>query len=241
MMQPPRTQLMKIKRLLTLMLIAGALSRASLMHATLINLSTLSSGPLNTPITDGSVVGIRSSLTENTAPLFNSVIQSVSVNLNISGGYNGDLTGYLILQDADGHNATVLLLNRVGTTSGDPFGSEGAGFTVTLSDSGTVNGDIHNATGSPTGTWLPDQSAGAASLDSTFGGLNGNGTWTLFLTDASLGNQSTLQSWSLDVAVVPEPVTWALLVFLGIAVLVKGIQTHRRQRMRTLVRVRIGD
>ena len=227
---------MNMKRFLTLTLVVVALTHARVTPATLINLDTLSSGTLNTAITDGNVVGIRSSLLETTGPLYNSVIQSVSVNLNISGGYNGDLTAYLILQDADSHNATAILLNRVGTSPGDPFGSDGAGFTVTLSDSGTVNGDIHNATGSPTGTWLTDQYGGASSLNSTFGGLNGNGTWTLFLTDGSLRDQSTLVSWGLDISVVPEPVTWALI---GFGLVVGLVQVVRWRLSRRLVKVKV--
>jgi len=51
----------------------------------------------------------------------------------------------------NGNTATEILLNRVGTTPANPFGSSGSGFNVTLSDSGTVNGNIHGAAGLPTG------------------------------------------------------------------------------------------
>jgi subtilisin-like proprotein convertase family protein len=43
---------------------------------------------------------------------------------------------------------------------------------------------------------------------SSFNGLNPNGTWTLFLADASGGAPNTLVSWGLDItgtAAVPEP------------------------------------
>ena len=219
---------MNMKKIFILTLVAAVLAHGRLAHATLIDLPTLSSGDLNMQITDGSPVGITSSLTENTAPDGNNEIQSVSVTLNISGGYNGDLVGYLVLQDANGHNATAILLNRVGTSAGDPFGSSGSGFSVTLSDSGTANGDIHNATGNPTGTWLADQYAGANSLNSTFGGLNANGRWTLFLADLSAGGgHSTLQNWGLNVSVVSEPVTSALGIFASL-LLTAGILRQPR-------------
>ena len=207
---------MKIQKLLTLALVTMTMACGSVVHATL---TTLDSGPLTLDITDGSAIPVSSSLNLSGAPA-GSTIQSVYVTLNISGGYNGDLVGYLLLQGANGQNATTTLLNRVGTSGSDPFGSGGSGFNVTLSDSGTVNGDIHNATGNPTGTWLPDQFAGANSLNSTFSGLSANGTWRLFLADLSVGGgQSTLNSWGVGVnlSAVPEPATWALIFFVGVA------------------------
>src|SRR6266853_1430008 len=66
-------------------------------------------------------------------------ITDVSVKLNISGGYNGDLYGYL------SHNGVLVpLLNRVGVTAtggGNSFGYSDAGFNVTLSDSGSFDID----------------------------------------------------------------------------------------------------
>src|SRR5206468_6205253 len=84
-------------------------------------------------------------------------ITEVHVGLNISGGYNGDLYGYL------SHNGVLVpLLNRVGVQSGDAFGYGDTGFNVTLSDSGTY--DIHFygnhspsfSSGQLTGTWQAD-------------------------------------------------------------------------------------
>ncbi len=125
-----------------------------------------------------------------------------------------------------------MLLNRIGTSPTDSFGSDGSGFNITLSDSGTVNGNIHLATGTPTGTWLADQSAGANSLNSAFSLATANGTWTLFLTDSSGGDVSTLVSWGLDISVVPEPVTWALGIFGAVAG--AGLAIRRRASLRKL-------
>jgi len=183
---------------------------AETTHATLA--TSWDSDTLSTVIADANANGVTVSHTFT--DLDPAGINGVDVRLNISGGYNGDLYGYLVLQNANGSSATAILLNRVGTSGSDPFGSTGSGFNVTLSDGGSA--DIHGATGNPTGTWLADQYAGANSLNSTFSGMTANGTWTLFLADLSAGGgQSTLLGWGLDVSVVPEPTTWGLVMFGG--------------------------
>jgi subtilisin-like proprotein convertase family protein len=181
---------------------------------------------VNTAIPEGSPVGITSAQTFS--DLSSSPITDVAVNLNISGGYNGDLYGYLTLQDANGNAATEILLNYMGTTTPNPFGSAGSGMNVTLSDSGTVNGSIHNAAGVPTGTWQPDS---ANALDGTFGGLTANGTWTLFLADMSVGGgTSTVNSWGLDIngAAAPEPADYGLLAGAGLLVVSLAGQFRRK-------------
>jgi hypothetical protein len=155
---------------------------------------------VNTAIPEGNPVGITEYQT--LSGLSATPIADVSVDLDITGGYNGGLYGYLTLQDANGNTVTEVLLNEVGTSPSNPLGSSGSGFNVTLSDAGTINGSIHNATGDPTGIWQPDS---ANTLDGTFGGLTANGTWTLFLADEfSGGGTSTLQDWGLVVTPVPE-------------------------------------
>jgi len=183
---------------------------------------------VNTPIAAGNPVGITAS--QSFANISQSLITDVSVNLDISGGFNGGLYGYLVLQSAGGPTATEILLNLVGTSSSNPIGSAGAGFNnITLSDAGTVNGSIHGATGIPTGTWLPDS---VKSLGQTFGGLNPNGTWTLFLADLDAGTASpTLESWGLNVNAVPEPGQTAAMALLGLAGL--GVVVVRRVRRRS--------
>ena len=174
---------------------------------------------------------------------FGSSISDIRVNLNISGGYNGDLYASL------SHGGVLVpLLNRVGVTSGDGFGYGDTGFNVTLSSSGTH--DVHfygnyspaiNESGQLTGTWQPDgrgidplsapgsfDSASRVSFGS-FNNMNPNGTWTLFMADLSGGgDQSTLLSWSLDLTVVPEPVTVALAVFAALAGGIKLLSWRRK-------------
>jgi hypothetical protein len=182
---------------------------------------------VNTAIPDGNPVGITLSQTFESLP--SRAISSVSVRLDITGGYNGDLYGYLVFQDANGHTVTETLLNLVGTSPSNPFGSSGSGFNVMLGDSFTANGSIHGATGIPHGAWQPDS---ASSLNGTFGGLTANGTWTLFLTDLSVdGGTSTLQSWGLRIAAAPEPAQtgWVLGMSGLMTVAFRALVQHRRK------------
>ena len=186
---------------------------------------TYNSGTLNTAIPDGNPVGISSST--NFSGISDN-IASIQVNLNITGGFNGDL--YVYLAGPSGQFA--VLLNRVGVTgvgAGNAFGYSDAGFNVTF-DQGGVN--IHNYQGGSytlvggqlTGAWAPDgrnidpasapglfDSASTGADLGQFVNIDPNGTWTLFLADMSGGGQSTLNSWGLTIVTVPEPQTWAML------------------------------
>jgi len=188
---------------------------------------------LNTPIPVGNPVGIANSQTFQNLSV--APIANVNVTLDISGGFNGALYGYLVLQDANGNTATETLLNQVGTSPSNPIGSEGAGLDVTLSDTCTGNGSIHNATGIPTGLWQPDS---ANPLDGTFGGMTANGTWTLFLADLDAGTPTpTLVSWTLDVnaSPVPEPASGWMAGFGGLLLWAgrRLIQNRRNQSLGT--------
>lgn len=210
------------------MILAGVAMLAVVAQATVINLPTYSSGTLNTYIPDGSTVGLIEQTTFGAGTVGNNFISQVDVHLSISGGYNGDLYGYLMLQSADGTTTTAILLNRVGRgeTGVSSYGYAASGFdNITLSSAGVT--DIHT-TPTPTsgGTYAADGRAvnpngdfsGASATQGlgTLIGHNAQGTWTLFLADMAAGSQSTLVSWGLDVTVVPEPVTWALAGFVGI-------------------------
>jgi hypothetical protein len=100
-----------------------------------------------------------------------------------------------------------MLLNQPGSA---PFGADGSGMNITLTDTASQNyGSIQNAgDGYLTGTF------NATGTLSTFNGSQANGTWTLFFADMnSGGGTSTLNSWSLNITAVPEPVTIALSTF----------------------------
>lgn len=141
-------------------------------------------------------------------------ISSITVNLDIMGGINGALYGYLSY-----NGMIVTLLNQPGVTTGNPIGAMGSGFNVTLSDAGSVN---INSTGGTfgnqvTGTYNVNGTAGnngSAAFGAAYGGDNPNGTWTLYLeNDISGSGSSELVSWGITIDAVPEPTNIALGIF----------------------------
>lgn len=200
--------------ILMLVLIAFA-SRAGSLNSSFTN-STAAVIP------DGSQVGTVSTLSVSG---MDGYVTGISVNLNITGGFNGDLYIYLLSPQ----NYQVVLLNRVGLSSANTLAYGDAGFNITLTAAGA---NIHNyqsgsyslSGGQLTGTWGADrriidpQSApgafDAAPTGNNFDVYNNtdpNGIWTLAAYDLSGGYQSTLVSWGLTVVTVPEPQTWTLL------------------------------
>jgi len=177
---------------------------------------------VNTPVPDGNVNGLTLATNLSVA----GSISSVTLGLDINGGYNGDLYAYL----AGPNGGFVILLNRVGVSNGaSAFGYSDSGFHVTFSDTAANSiqyyRNYYNPSGGTVfGSWQPEgvnidprsspssffgapQSAMLSSLD----GTDANGVWTLFLSDLSSGGQGTVVNWSLDIiTAVPEPATWAL-------------------------------
>jgi subtilisin-like proprotein convertase family protein len=222
---------MKIIRALTLAMVLG-LARST--HADFVQ--TYSTGFLNGGVVpDGNLNGWSDTRSVNTGP---GAITDVSVTLNVSGGWNGDLYAYLVHD-----TGFAVLLNRVGRGSGSSSGYGDAGMGIVLNDAGSL-GDIHWYGGGsgPTGSYMPDgrnisplssgalfSSSSPTALLSSFDGLNPNGDWTLFIADASVGDQSTVTSWGLEIAAVPEP---ASLIEGSVAVLFLGgmIGLYRRKQ-----------
>ena len=138
----------------------------------------------------------------------------LSVDLQLSGGWNGDLYAYLV------HSSGFsVLLDRVGVgVSGvSAFGYGDAGMNVNLAATGT---SIHQYGGNstfsaaPTGSWLTDNTSGSLA---SFLSTSPNGTWSLFIADLSGGSVSTVQSWGLqmDIVAVPEVETWVAAALAG--------------------------
>ena len=161
-------------------------------------------------------------------------VTDVSVSFTTSGGWNGDLYAYL----SHGSGQAVLL-NRVGTVNTGDDGYGDGGFNIVLKSSGATYGDIHkyqDETGYATkisngSSWEADgrinytDTARDNTLDVfTGGGVNPNGTWTLFFADMSASHAATLDSWSVSINAVPEPVNVALMVFGGIGGIVWGVR-----------------
>jgi subtilisin-like proprotein convertase family protein len=178
---------------------------------------------VNVAIPDGSPIGLVSTSDLSGLP---GVISSVAVNLDITGGFNGDFYAYLVGPSGE----FTVLLNRVGVTTGNAFGYGDSGLNITFADGNPnihtyqLDSPTYNGQGQLTGTWAPDgrdidpQSAPSAfdtaPTSSDLSSLNGdtaNGAWTLFVADLSSGGQGTLVSWGLTVVTVPEPQTWALV------------------------------
>lgn len=143
-------------------------------------------------------------------------IVNVEVTLNISGGWNGDLYGYLTHS-----SGTVVLLNRPGSGAFSYAGYDN----ITLSDLDSLQ-NINNVA-TPTANTTYNSYAGT--LTTAFAPTTVNGDWTLFLADLSGGDVSTLNSWSLTITAVPEPTTWAAIIFGGVFGAVQFIRYRRRK------------
>lgn len=164
---------------------------------------------VNQTIPDANINGLRSSFALSG---LDRAIGTISVSIDVSGGYNGDLYAYLT--HASGF---TVLLNRVGRTGANGFGYGDTGFMMTFADGAP---DVHacrdftptfNGNGQLTGTWSPDgrntdpasvtvASARTTDFGSQFVNTDPNGTWTIFFADmAGGGNPSTLVSWGISI------------------------------------------
>jgi len=132
-------------------------------------------------------------------------VLGITVGLNISGGYNGSLFAYLVAPNG----TMVTLMNQPGV-SVDGFGAESSGLNLEFSDAGASS--IQNVTGgygtTLTGTYQADQTLGS------FANGSANGTWDIYFADLrSGGDTPVLNSFTLGIEVVPEPVNPALGIF----------------------------
>lgn len=212
---------MKQNAILTALLLAAA----PVWAQTVVSTSYTNSTPASIP--DGNPVGVTEQFTVSG---LGGSVTNVQVQLDITGGFNGDLYAYLL----NPAGQMAVLLNRSGVDGSNPFGYSDAGFNIALD--GAATNDVHYyqantysiAGGQLTGTWAADgrnidpQSAGTvfgsalptAGLN-LYNGLNGgdmNGTWTLFVADlAGGGGSPTINSVVLTIMTVPEPQTWVML------------------------------
>ena len=165
-------------------------------------------------VPDNNFSGWSDTRTVSTMPTFPSVFTGLSVNLQLSGGWNGDLYAYLV------HSSGFsVLLDRVGTgVSGvSSFGYGDAGMNVNLASTGTSihqYGGNNTFSSTPTGSWMTDNTSGSLA---SFLSTSPNGTWSLFIADLSGGSVSTVQSWGLqmDIVAVPEVETWVAAALAG--------------------------
>ena len=187
---------------------------------------------VNAPIPDENPNGYNTAISVSNII---GTIQGLSVFLNITNGFNGDL--YVWLDNPAGTQA--ILLNRVGVSgaNNNAFGYDDTGFNVAFNLFAT--NDIHfyqqlgytlNGAGQLINTWAADGRnidplSSPSLFDSSpqdetlaqFLDTDPNGDWTLFLADLNGGYESTLVDWSLQIETVPEPTSLALFGTLGTA------------------------
>jgi len=138
-------------------------------------------------------------------------IRDISVMLNISGGYNGDIYAYL------SHGSEIAYL-----LAANPAVS-GSGFNITFVE-GTGSPIPTGGSGVLTGSYNP-----AIDFATTFNTTDPNGAWTLFLADLSPGDTSTLNSFGVNVTGVPEPVNVALGAFGVLLLAIGGVRRVGRK------------
>jgi subtilisin-like proprotein convertase family protein len=202
--------IIKMKKYLILILTAAAITASAQPQLLTTNWSGGFANNGVVPDNDLSGLTITEMLTG-----WSGLVSDVSVTLNLTGGWNGDIYAYLY------HDGVMsVLLNRVGTPANSGLGYGDSGFNVTLNDSATYS--IHNyqadspniISGVVQGTWQPD-GAGLRLFD----GQDASGTWSLYLVDENPGGVMTVNNWGLIVTTVPEPSTLALAVMGGLGML----------------------
>lgn len=197
-----------MKRILILAAMTAAVTTQAVIYTT--NWST---GFVNgTTIPDNNLSGWSDTRSVSTMPAGTFV--GLSVDLELTGGWNGDL--YACLVHDTGFS---VLLDRVGVgVSGvSAFGYGDAGMDVNLAVAGA---SIHQYGGNstfnaaPTGTWMTDNTSGSLG---SFLSTSPNGTWSLFIADLSGGGVTTVANWGLqmDIVAVPEVETWVAAALAG--------------------------
>lgn len=205
---------------------AGLLAAACAVRAQVSQTFVFNDVDLTIP--DGTPVGVSDT---HTVAIGSGPLLNVRVSVAIEGGFTGDLYALLIHE-----GRASVLLNRPGRRAEDALGYDDSGLSVTFSDAAAQ--DIHTyrlaVTGSHTtplggglgGTWQPDARAESPDdvLDTSprsgfldaFVGQSPDGPWTLFIADLTPVGEATLRSWALEITVVPEPSSAALVLGLGL-------------------------
>jgi len=193
-----------------LLLLATALAAAVTTHATIYS-TNWNTGFVNSGVVpDNNFSGWSDTRSVSSMPA--GTFTGLSVDLQLSGGWNGDLYAYLV------HSSGFsVLLDRVGIGLSGSFGYGDAGMNVNLAATGTSihqYGGANTFSAAPTDSWMTDNTSGdLASFLST----DPHGTWSLFVADLSGGGVTTVQSWGLqmNIVAVPEVETWVAAALAG--------------------------
>jgi len=179
-------------------------------------------------IPDGSPSGVSFVGTYDGAPA-GSTVSGLTVSLNISGGFNGDLYAYLVSPNG----TLVMLMNQPGVSL-NGFGASGAGMNLMLTDSTSdlnYHGSIQDVT---SGSYLTGSYNAAGSL-ANFNGSPADGNWTLYFADlANGGGTSLVEGWSLNITAVPEPANLAMIIF-GVSFMGFGIARYFRNSRKAML------
>lgn len=197
-----------MKKLLSLGLV---LLTAVAAHGSLHLTNTWSAGWANgNVIPDNNASGWTDTRTFGLTPGYEMVNNTLTVALNLSGGWNGDLYAYLVNSDG----GFAVLLDRVGPGN---YGYGTSGMNVWLTDVTLgVLGNI-DSTATPSAGGLYSRDGHAGSLASFNGYNNPSSTWTLFVADRSGGGVTTVENWGLqmEIVAVPEVETWIAAALAG--------------------------
>lgn len=149
-------------------------------------------------IPDNSPVGVGYGFNFTTAGLN---VSDITLTINLSGGFNGDMYGYLQ------HNGTLVELITPTTLSANAQ----VGSTINISLASGFQAALSSAT-------AVDLAQGGLTFAAVgnfnnFVGMDAAGLWTLYFADHGAGDQMTLNSFTLSMTAipVPEPQTWAML------------------------------
>jgi subtilisin-like proprotein convertase family protein len=212
-----------MKQILTLMTVLAVTTAAWGQQIITTNIT------VNTVVPDNNPNGLATAFTISGV---SGAISNVTVSLDVTGGFNGDLYAYLV----GPNGGFAVLLNRSGVSSTSTYGYSDAGFNITLSDASANNIHFYQNVLNPgggqlTGTWAPDgenisplsapssfPAASTATL-SSFQNTDANGQWVFFIADLSPGGQSTLQNLVVTILTVPEPSTLVIASLGGLGML----------------------
>lgn len=189
----------------------------------------------STPIVipDGDLSGIVRTIHVSTSTIAS--IESLVVNVEVSGGWAGDFYAYLW------HDGVIsVLVNRPGRSVLNPDGSPASGMDLTLTDIAAI--DLHMASGNLTGSFQPDgrsthpldtlDTDSRTSPLSAFHAAAPTGNWRLFIADVAAGEQGTLLNWSISMTgleVVPEPGSSLMVVLTAACALTRRNRPHSAQ------------